>query len=614
MSTYSSNHPKYPKTTFLIDISGLGVGVESGVQPKFTREMILVPTSMNVNNSYFDDFSSTYFKYTDLYDNVQGYDESNTRLWRLSKILPYTMCKIGALAIQPYTTLTRNSSNYTICKFLATSNGVDYYWGFNAEWYTNFTQVMFGVIKNVNGTLQSVTSGLGIQLCMAKNSTHGITDATTATNFVNNLINDVKYIYVATTRRYSNYNDLSVITDDTELSYAIETSNGFMWTIFSASSTLGTISSVDMNDMITDTGYEPQPEPPTPSSDPYSGGGYSAGGGGGGDYDTSSDPIPIPGTPTDIASSTGIFTAYNPTSSQLASLASAIWNKDPSTFDDWWRYFFGGDAFNAIIGLSMIPVAPTVGSSKEIYLGKWGTGVSAPKITNQYKQVNFGSVTLSEFWGNAIDYSPYTRVQLALPYIGIVDVDTDDVIASVNTLAYNIDVYSGACTAMLHCVKGNLSSVIYEWNGSVLAMLPITGASFNALGSSVLAMVGSSVAAAVTALTGGTAAAVGAAGMAMAGSAASTFGSQKGKIQKSGSISGNAGALGIQTPYFIISRPVQSIPSTQQITKGYPANISAHLGDLIGYTELEEVHLHNIPGTNDEVLEIEALLKKGVIF
>lgn len=367
--------------------------------------------------------------------------------------------------------------------------------------------------------------------------------------------------------------------------------------------------------------YEPPapPEPPTPSTDPYSPGGYSNSGGGNGDYDTTSDPIPIPGLPANLASSTGLFTAYNPDAGQLANFADKVWNKDPTTIDDWFRMLFGGDAFNAIIGLSMIPVQPSVGSSKEIYLGNWATGASAPKITNQYKDVNFGSVTLNEFWGNSIDYSPYTRVQLALPYIGIVDVDTDDVIGSVNTLTYHIDVLSGALCAMLHCAKGNLSSVIYQWAGSCAVSLPITGSSFNAVMGAIMA-VGGSVGAAAAIASGPIGAALGTAGsMALgtgivSGAAANMFGSMKGKIQKSGNFNANSGALGIMTPYFIITRPVQSIPSTQQITKGYPANISAHLGDLTGYTELEEVHLHNIPGTKDEVLEIESLLKKGVIF
>ena len=199
------------------------------------------------------------------------------------------------------------------------------------------------------------------------------------------------------------------------------------------------------------------------------------------------------------------------------------------------------------------------------------------------------------------------------------DVDTDDVIGSVNTLSYHIDVFSGAICAMLHCVKGNLSSVIYQWSGSCGVTLPITGQSFNAVIGAIMG-VGAAALGGIAMASGPVGAAIGTAGSlavgtgAVTGAAANMFGTMKGKVQKSGSFNASSGALGIMTPYFIITRPVQSIPSTQQATKGYPSNISAHLGDLSGYTEVTEVHLHGIPGTKDEVLEIESLLKKGVIF
>ena len=388
---------------------------------------------------------------------------------------------------------------------------------------------------------------------------------------------------------------------------------------------------------------EPEPpEPPEPSDDPYSpsagGPGYSATGGGpnpngtgatgtGGLYDDSSDAIPIPNLPQNVAIGTGIFTAYNPNASQLASFASSLWSIDISDIDDVLKFLVGGDAFNAIIGLHLLPVQPSTSGTPTIKLGKWDSGVQAPKIVSQYVQVPFGSLMLPEYWGNSIDYSPYTKIQLALPYIGIVDVETDDVLGSTNTLTYNIDVLSGAICATLHCVKFNLASVIYQWSGSCAVSLPISGANYNGVISSVLAVAagaatvaiggatiaGASGAAATLAAVKGGAAIAGGLG-AMAGSALNTFGSVKGKVQKSGAFGANSGALGIMTPYFILTRPVQSVPSTQQATKGYPSNVSAHLGDLSGYTEVTEVHLHNIPGTKDEVLEIESLLKKGVIF
>ena len=360
--------------------------------------------------------------------------------------------------------------------------------------------------------------------------------------------------------------------------------------------------------------------PPEPSTDPYAPGGYSGTGGGGGNYDTTSDNIDIPNTPLSISTGTGLFTAFNPTVGELNTFANKLWNKDPTTIDDWFRMLFGGDAFNAIIGLYMIPVAPDVASSpSNIYLGNWDTTATAKKITNQYKQVDFGSVTLSEFWGNSIDYSPYTRVQLALPYIGIVDVDTDDVIGSVNHLVYNIDVFSGAICAMLHCTKGELASVVYQWNGSCAVQLPITGQAFNNAVGAVMG-VGAAVGGAIALASGpigaaiGTGASLAVGAGAVSGAAANMFGSMKGKVQRSGNFSANSGALGIMTPYFIISRPVQSVPTSWQADKGYPANVSALLETVTGYTEISQINLEGVSGTEAEKEEIIRLLKTGVIF
>lgn len=381
-------------------------------------------------------------------------------------------------------------------------------------------------------------------------------------------------------------------------------------------------------------GFNPGEPIPVGGDDPYSpdagGPGYSGSGGGpaptggtgttgnGGLHDDTSDAIPTPSTPADVSISSGLFTAYNPSASQLASFAGALWNMQVSDINDVLRFLFGGDAFNAVIGLHLLPVTPSTGDSPNIKLGNWDTGVQAPKITSQYKQVSFGSVLLPEYWGNCIDYSPYTKIQLALPYIGIVDVDTDDVLGSTNTLTYNIDVLSGAICATLKCEKFNLNSVIYQWSGACAVSLPFSGASYNSVLGAIagIAAAGMGFASMAAGPIGAAlpAAALAAGGGAFgAGSAASIMGTMKGKVQKSGSFGANSGALGIMTPYFILTRPVQSVPETWQADKGYPANISAQLGNLTGYTEVSEINLE-CSGTEVEKNEIIDLLKKGVLF
>jgi hypothetical protein len=376
---------------------------------------------------------------------------------------------------------------------------------------------------------------------------------------------------------------------------------------------------------------DPPAPPPTDPYDPSHGGpGYSGTGGGpsssggtgttgtGGLHDDSSDAIPTPSLPGNVATGSGLFTAYNPSASQLVSFASALWNMQVSDINDVLRFLFGGDAFNAVIGLHLLPVSPATSGSQSIKLGNWDTGVSAPKISSQYAQVSFGSILLPEYWGNCIDYAPYTKIQLALPYIGIVDVDTDDVLGSTNTLTYNIDVLSGAICATLHCVKFNLSSVIYQWSGACAVSLPFSGASYNSVLGAIagIAAAGMGFASMAAGPIGAAlpAAALAAGGGAFgAGSAASIMGTMKGKVQKSGSFGANSGALGIMTPYFILTRPVQSVPETWQADKGYPSNISAQLGTLTGYTEVSEINLE-CSGTEAEKNEIIDLLKKGVLF
>ena len=84
-------------------------------------------------------------------------------------------------------------------------------------------------------------------------------------------------------------------------------------------------------------------------------------------------------------------------------------------------------------------------------------------------------------------------------------------------------------------------------------------------------------------------------------------------ISRGGSLGGAVGVMGDFTPYLIIHRPIQSLASDFASKKGYPANISASLGSLTGYTVVDKVHLTGIDCTDSERDEIHALLKDGVI-
>lgn len=332
-------------------------------------------------------------------------------------------------------------------------------------------------------------------------------------------------------------------------------------------------------------------------TDPYAPGGSSGTGGGTGNFDGTGDDIAIPGLPTLSAVDAGFITLFNPSIAQLKSLSDYLWSGfDLNTF----KKIFA-DPMDCILGLSIVPVSVPNGELKEVSVGNIPTGVSMTVASSQYVIVDCGTLNVNEFWGAYLDYDPYTKAEIYLPYIGTHPISVDDIMGKSVHVVYHIDILSGACTAFVKCG----GSVLYEFIGQCSSSIPVTGNDWTNVINGVL-----SVSAAI-----GTMVATGGATAPMAASAiASTaVNSMKSNVEKSGSMSGTGGMLAVQTPYLILTRPRQAMPARQNELMGYPSFITSKLGSLSGYTVVEEIHLENISGTEQELSEIENLLKTGVI-
>ena len=169
-------------------------------------------------------------------------------------------------------------------------------------------------------------------------------------------------------------------------------------------------------------------------------------------------------------------------------------------------------------------------------------------------------------------------------------------------VVYHVDILSGACCAYVKCG----GSVLYSFIGQCASSIPISGTDFTNVINGVInaaVNVGSMVA------TGGATAP-----LAIPQLAQTAVNSMKPSIEKSGAMGGTGGMLAVQTPYLILTRPRQAHPASQNKFTGYPSFITENLGELSGYTEIEEIHLENISATESELSEIENLLKSGVIF
>lgn len=335
-------------------------------------------------------------------------------------------------------------------------------------------------------------------------------------------------------------------------------------------------------------------------SDPLSPGGTSGAGGGQGSFSGTGDAIAIPSLPTLGAVSTGFITIFNPTLSQLASLASYMW--DSSLFDlSTWQKLWA-DPMDAILGLSIVPVQVPNGGTASVKVGNISTGVAMTKAAAQYVEVDCGTLSVKEYWGAYLDYDPYTKAEIYLPYIGTHALSVDDIMGKAVHVVYHVDILSGACCAYVKCG----SSVLYTFIGQCSSSIPISGTDFTNVINGVLSAgvsIGSMVA------TGGATAP-----MAVPSLASTAVNGLKPTVEKSGAMAGTGGMMGIQTPYLILTRPRQALPEKQNSFTGYPSFITRKLGDLTGYTEIETIHLENVPATESELSEIESLLKGGVIF
>ena len=216
-----------------------------------------------------------------------------------------------------------------------------------------------------------------------------------------------------------------------------------------------------------------------------------------------------------------------------------------------------------------------------------------------------GSCDIPKKWGAYLDYNPYTKLSIFLPYIGFKEIDADDVMGKTVALQYIIDVLTGACVAELKCGD----TVLSTWSGNCANEVPISSSDWRG---AISAAVGIAATIAATAsVTGGATAPMAASMVASVGANSMNL---KPTISRSGSVSGSAGFIGQQRPYIIRTIPNLVIPADQNKFIGYPSFVTMSLGSLTGYNEISSVHLEGIPATGAELDELETILKGGVIF
>lgn len=327
--------------------------------------------------------------------------------------------------------------------------------------------------------------------------------------------------------------------------------------------------------------------------------------------------FPPPGIPwpSAVSQGSGLIHVYNPTAEELINFGKWMWvHVQEGDYERLWN-----NPFDGVIGAFELYANPTTEGRDVIRSGFLASDISADLVRVRYTTINCGSIAVPEYYGNYLDYAPYTKVHAYLPFIGIVELNSDDIIGHGVNITYHIDAYNGSCIAQINVAKENYTNTMYQFSGSCSVEMPLAGGSQASIKAALMfagaTSISSTIGGIASMLNFTPSGIVGGIGQIMGGraQAAAQSVSAKSSVQHSGMFGDSCGAMGIKKPYLIIKRPIQKGIVNYNEIYGFPAHKAVRIGACKGFLRVLEVHVESSHATNEEKAKIEQMLKEGVI-
>ena len=321
----------------------------------------------------------------------------------------------------------------------------------------------------------------------------------------------------------------------------------------------------------------------------------------------------------------GFIHVYNPTPAEFVAFGAWLW----VTYADATIDKILNNPFDGVIGAHELYATPNRGGTDNIRSAFLVCPTTAALVPNRYSEIDCGTVIVPEFYGNYLDYSPYSQAYIYLPFIGINEVSIDDIVGHAVNIRYRVDSYSGSCIAMIFVAKDGYQNLCYQFAGSCSVEVPMAGGSQAAIKAGMMqaeAYARAAMTSAVGHLFGG----IGSALMGSLGGALSSIAgiendyaqakagveaarvANKSNVQHSGQFGASHGAMGQKVPFIIIRNPIQVKVVNYNDDYGFPAHKRVIIGGCTGYLRVREVNVISAHATDDEKSAIEALLKNGV--
>lgn len=296
---------------------------------------------------------------------------------------------------------------------------------------------------------------------------------------------------------------------------------------------------------------------------------------------------------TDGASnSVGVLTTtYAMTIERLNQLGGFLWGAN--IFDEF--SLVNSNPIENIISCKNIPIS-LGGTDEIIHLGNVDTGTNGAKVASNFSTLNVGQIALPTKYNSFLDFAPYTKITIYLPYIGFKEIDATIAIGKTLKVAYVADVITGGCIAQIF-INGVR---FYEFSGEMGVDIPITASNRAQVEASYISnAVGMGASLASGNITG---------------AVDSVLASATAKYNYSSTDTPNANCVASvnRTCYVIIERPTYQELSQFNHTKGKMCNLSKTIGSLKGFTICDaNIDLKGICATEQEKQEISSILSSG---
>ena len=313
--------------------------------------------------------------------------------------------------------------------------------------------------------------------------------------------------------------------------------------------------------------------------------------------------------------------AYALTSTEVTDFENYL---NTPTWGDLINSLWRNEPIQNVCSLTIYPfditnVTPDVMVDSNIYINNNDTGIASKLISNGLvlARVNICNKQIIPYFNNFLDYAPYTRIEVFIPFLGIIELSTSEFMGKVLRIDYVFDFNSGM--ASVYIMADEVIKITKM--AQVGQQIPIGSSNQRTMFQSLLQGIGglgiSAAAPFVMPRSTFSAQMRHIGGMAIddVKSTVNTLSNMQMETTVRGDLT-NA-FLSYYAPnnvYIIYTRPTIQEPSTYKSLIGKPSLTSKKLNQCFGFTQINSIHLENFDSAlTEELTEIENLLTQGII-